>query len=88
MVLFIGNVSKLTTEKELIELFTSFGVVKKLRLIVDKITRRSRGYAYVDMLEDTNALAAVQQLNTTSFMNSCLIVGVATKGQLSKIEWS
>jgi RNA recognition motif-containing protein len=87
MVLFIGNVSKLTTEKELKELFASFGAIKKLRLMVDKITRRSRGYAYVDMLEDANALAAVQQLNTANFMNSCLIVGVATEGQLSKIEW-
>ncbi|OSZ78990.1 hypothetical protein CAP35_12290 [Chitinophagaceae bacterium IBVUCB1] len=87
MVLFVGNLSKLTTENELKGLFASFGVIKKLRIMADKITRRSRGYAYIDMEDEKSAITAVQQLNTSSFMDSCLIVGIATEGQLSKIEW-
>lgn len=88
MVLFVGNLSKITTERELKELFAGYGVIKKLRIMVDKITRRSRGYAYVDMEQDTAAFAAVQKLNTSIFMSNCLIVGIATPGQLSKIEWA
>lgn len=87
MILFIGNLNKLTTEHELKELFSGFGAIKKLRIMVDKITRRSRGYAYIDMVADAEGLKAVSQLNSSVYMDRRIIVGVATSRQLNEIDW-
>jgi RNA recognition motif-containing protein len=87
MILFVGNLNKLTTERELKDLFTTFGAVNKLRILVDKITHRSRGCAYVDM-DDDHAQKAAQRLNCSEYMNNCIVVGMATKGQLSNFAWN
>lgn len=87
MILFIGNLNKLTTEHELKELFGGFGAIKKLRIMVDKITRRSRGYAYIDMVADAEGLKAVSQLNSSVYMERRIIVGVASTKQLTEIDW-
>ncbi len=87
MILFIGNLNKLTTEQELKQLFASFGVIKKMRIMVDKITRRSRGYAYIDMETESQGLSAVSQLNSSVYMERRIIVGVASTKQLTEIDW-
>lgn len=87
MLLFVGNLGKLITESELIGLFSTLGVVSKLRIMVDSITRRSCGYAYVDMEQEQQALDAVRKLNATAFMGSYLIVGVASGRQQSDANW-
>ncbi len=88
MILFVGNLNKLATEKDLAGLLAPFGSIKKMRIMVDKITRRSRGYAYVDMEEETQALQTLSKLNSTAFMGASLIVGAASTRQLTAIDWS
>jgi RNA recognition motif-containing protein len=87
MLLFVGNLNKLTTEKELQTLFLSFGAINKLKIMVDKITRRSRGYAYVDMTETTEAEKAIAKLNSSMFMNTVIIVGAASGRQVAEVNW-
>ncbi len=87
MILFVGNLSKLTSERELKELFAGYGTISRLRIMFDKITRRSRGYAYVDLEQDSQAFDAMDKLNSSMFMDSYIIVGIATQGQLSSIDW-
>lgn len=86
MTLFIGNISRLSTEADIRKLFSGYGEILNLKLMIDRITRRSRGYAYVNMPE-TEALQAVQDLNSQPFMGSTLIIGVASKKQNSDIDW-
>jgi len=88
MILFVGNLNKLTTETDLKTLFSRFGEIVKSKIMVDKITRRSRGYAYVHMSEAQDAESAVNKLNSSSFMQSWIIVGRASTRQLDLIEWT
>ncbi len=88
MILFVGNLSRQTTEQELRVLFSPFGVIIKARIMMDKITRWSRGYAYVHMSDPQAAGNAVKELNSTSFMDSFIIVGPANIKQLHSIDWS
>lgn len=85
MVLFIGNLSKLTTESELKDLLRPFGALTRLKLMKDRVTARSRGYAYADVEQDIG-VKILAKLNTTSFMGQMLIIGVATQKQLSS-DW-
>jgi RNA recognition motif-containing protein len=88
MILFIGNLNKLTTEKEIQTLFAGFGVIDKLRLMMDKITRRSRGFAYISMPESNEALNAIRILNSSAFSGSWIIVGEASSQQMKTIDWN
>lgn len=86
MVLFIGNLNKNATESDLKALLSSYGNIAKLKLMTDRITRRSRGYAYVDMEQAGDAQTIISKLNLRSFMGSDLVVSAATQHQL-KTDW-
>lgn len=86
MILFIGNLNKLTTEQAVRDLFAKFGAINRLKLMTDRITRRSSGYAYIDMTEDGAGKAALLQLNNTAFDGSNITVEAASKKQITDIN--
>jgi RNA recognition motif-containing protein len=61
--LYVGNLSYSTTEGSLSELFGTVGEVLSVNLITDRMTGRSKGFAFVEMAEHTEALGAINQLN-------------------------
>ncbi|MGD8625999.1 MAG: RNA-binding protein [Anaerolineae bacterium] len=61
--LYIGNLSFQTTEDAIRDLFTEHGEVESVRLITDRYTGRSRGFAFVEMATDEAAQAAIEALN-------------------------
>ena len=61
--LYVGNLSYSTTHNTLSELFGTIGEVASVNLITDRMTGRSRGFAFVEMAENAAALAAISQLN-------------------------
>jgi RNA recognition motif-containing protein len=61
--LYIGNLSFQTTEDALRDLFGEHGEVESVRLITDRYTGRSRGFAFVEMATDDAARAAIEALN-------------------------
>ena len=61
--LFVGNLSFNTTEGEVLDLFKQAGNVNSCELILDKFTRKSRGFAFVEMASQEEANAAVEQIN-------------------------
>jgi RNA recognition motif-containing protein len=71
--LYVGNLSYETTEDELRKLFGEHGNVESVRLISDKFSGRSRGFAFVEM-PDAEADAAMQALDGTEFMGRSLTV--------------
>ena len=48
----VGNLSSGTTPETVRSLFEPFGIVRKFRLMMDKKTGRSRGFAFVEMIGD------------------------------------
>jgi cold-inducible RNA-binding protein len=61
--LYVGNLSYSTTEGALSELFAEVGEVVSVNLITDRMTGRSRGFAFVEMAEQSAAQEAIDQLN-------------------------
>lgn len=61
--LYVGNLSYETTEATLSELFGAIGEVLSVSLITDRMSGRSRGFAFVEMAEQTAAQEAINQLN-------------------------
>jgi cold-inducible RNA-binding protein len=63
MKLYVGNLSFETTENDLQDLFEQHGAVNEVRLMMDKMTGKSRGFAFVTMNDNTQAGAAMSALN-------------------------
>ena len=61
--LYVGNLSYATTEAALSELFGTVGQVASVNLITDRNTGRSKGFAFVEMVEDSAAQEAIAQLS-------------------------
>ncbi len=63
MNIYIGNLSFNVTEEELGKLFSERGKVSSVDIIRDKFTGKSRGFAFVEMPDQTEAESAIQALN-------------------------
>lgn len=63
MNIYVGNLSYDATEDEIREMFAAHGDVASVSVIKDKFTGQPRGFAFVEMNNDTQAQAAIDQLN-------------------------
>jgi RNA recognition motif-containing protein len=52
-----------TSEEDLRDLFAQYGTVLSANIIIDRETRRPKGFAFVEMEEDSAAAAAISQLD-------------------------
>jgi len=61
--IFVGNLSYDSTEESVRALFERYGVVNSARIMTDRETGRSRGFAFVEMENEAEADQAIQALN-------------------------
>lgn len=61
--LFVGNLSFNTTEDDVRSAFQGFGEILEVKLVMDRDTGRSRGFAFVSMASDADAQRAIQEMN-------------------------
>ena len=61
--IFVGNLSYESTEEAVRALFERHGAVNSARVMTDRETGRSRGFAFVEMENDAEAEQAIQALN-------------------------
>lgn len=64
--LYIGNLSFQATEQDLSESFAQFGTVESCRIITDRDTGRSKGFAFVEMSTDQEAADVIEKMNGAS----------------------
>jgi RNA recognition motif-containing protein len=62
MNLYVGNLSQLTTEDELEQAFVPFGQVRSVTIVKDSFNGESRGFGFVEMPVQAEALAAISGL--------------------------
>lgn len=77
MNIFVGNLSFKTTEEELQREFDAFGDVDSVKIIMDQYTHKSRGFAFVEMPNRDQALAAIAGLNGRELAGQTLTVNEA-----------
>jgi RNA recognition motif-containing protein len=61
--LYVGNLAFQTTSEELQQLFAGAGTVESASVVEDRMTGRSRGFAFVEMSTKEEAAAAIEQMN-------------------------
>jgi RNA recognition motif-containing protein len=61
--IYVGNLSKRTTEEAVREVFAKYGEVKNVKLIKDKYTNELRGYGFVEMASRAEAVKAIENVN-------------------------
>lgn len=74
--LYVGNLSWTLTEEELAAAFSKHGEVRSVRIISDRETGRSRGFAFVEM-DEADADKAVAAMNGAQVSGRPLIVNEA-----------
>jgi len=74
---YVGNLPYETTEEQVVELFTPFGTVNRATLVNDRETGRPRGFGFVEMPNDDEALAAIESLSGKEFEGRPLTVNQA-----------
>lgn len=63
MTIYIGNIPYNMKEQNLIDVFKEFGAVESAKVIIDKKTRRSKGYGFVEMKDSRDEENAIEALN-------------------------
>ncbi|XXG68621.1 hypothetical protein AAC387_Pa06g1667 [Persea americana] len=87
--LFVRNLPYTASEDDLMGLFSKFGDVSQVHLVVDKETRRSKGIAYVLYALPGSAIRALEELDRSSFQGRLLHVMPAKQQHSSaKLESS
>jgi cold-inducible RNA-binding protein len=75
--LFVGNLSFNTTENDLQDAFAQFGTVAEVNLMMDRMSGRPRGFAFVTMATKEEADKAIQGMNGTDLDGRALTVNEA-----------
>ena len=78
MNIYVGNLSYKVRESDLKEVIEEYGQVDSCKLITDRDTRRSKGFAFVEMADDDAAKKAIAELNGAELDGRTMVVKEAT----------
>lgn len=74
MNIFVAKLSYQTSEDKLRTTFEEFGEVSSVKIIFDKFEGRSKGYGFVEMVEDADGLKAIENLNDSELDGRTIVV--------------
>jgi RNA recognition motif-containing protein len=77
MNIYVANIPWKATEEQMKQLFSEYGEVSSAKIIMDKVTQRSRGFGFVEMADDAAGKSAIDQLNGADFLGKNLVVNEA-----------
>jgi len=74
MDIYVGNLPYTATEGDVSDLFTEFGPVERVKIITDRDSGQSKGFAFVTLGDQSKVNAAVEALNEHDFQGRPLRV--------------
>ena len=74
MNIYVGNLSYSATENSMRDLFERYGQVTTAKIVTDKFTNSSRGFGFVEMPNEDEALRAIAELNGKEFEGRKIVV--------------
>jgi RNA recognition motif-containing protein len=77
MNIYVGNLSYEVTEEDLKKEFETFGQVESVKIIQDNYTGRSKGFAFVEMPNNSEAQAAIEGLKGKELKGRALNINEA-----------
>ena len=75
--IYVGNIGFSTTEAALRSLFEAYGSVERVSIMTDRDTGQPRGFGFVDMSNDAEAIKAIAALNGRDLEGRTLTVDEA-----------
>jgi len=75
--IYVGNLSYSLNDQSLTDVFSEFGNVQSARIIMDRDSGRSKGFAFVEMATDDEAAIAIAKLNGYELAGRALNVSEA-----------
>ena len=77
MNIYVGNLPYQITEEELKTAFEEYGEVASVKIIIDRETGRSKGFAFVEMSDNTQGGSAIEELDGAELLGRTLRVNEA-----------
>jgi len=77
MNIYVANIPWNASEDQLKQHFAPFGEVSSAKIVMDKVTQRSRGFGFVEMPDESSARQAISSLNGSDFLGKSLVVNEA-----------
>jgi RNA recognition motif-containing protein len=74
MNIFVAKLNSRTNNESLKDLFEEFGEVSSAKVIFDRETGNSKGYGFVEMPNEEEAIQAIEELNETEFEGNTIVV--------------
>ncbi len=74
MNLYVGNLNYRVRESDLREVMEEYGTVDSVKLITDRETRRSKGFAFIEMPDNGEAKNAIKELNGAEYSGRPMVV--------------
>jgi RNA recognition motif-containing protein len=74
MNIYVGNLSYKVRENDLKEVIEEYGQVKSCKVIQDRETGKSKGFAFVEMSDDAAATKVIEELNGAEFDGRSMVV--------------
>jgi RNA recognition motif-containing protein len=77
MNIYVGNLDFKVNENDLKEIFEEYGTVSSSNIIIDKYSGKSKGFGFVTMDNDAEAIKAIKELNGATLENREMVVNEA-----------
>ena len=74
MNIYVGNLNYRVREHDLRNVMEQFGTVVSVKVVKDRDTGRSKGFAFVEMENDDEAKSAIEELNDKDFEGRKMVV--------------
>ena len=74
MNIFVAKLSFQTSSEDLQEAFEAYGTVDSAKVIMDHFTSKSKGFAFVEMPDDSEGQAAIDALNDSDLDGATIVV--------------
>ena len=74
MNIYVGNLNYRIRENDLKSIMEEFGAVESVKVVKDRETGRSKGFAFVEMQDDDEAKRAIEELNEKEFEGRQMVV--------------
>jgi RNA recognition motif-containing protein len=75
--LYVGNLAYSVRDDSLLQAFSQFGTVTSAKVMMDRDTGRSKGFGFVEMGSDAEALSAVNGMNGQALEGRAIVVNEA-----------
>jgi RNA recognition motif-containing protein len=77
MRIYVGNLPKDADERDLLEMFSEYGTVKNIKIIRDRYSNISRGYAFLELPDEIAAMKAIEDWDQGSIDDRVIRVDIA-----------